>query len=203
MSQTEVKVTAYELGVVIGRVHPVDELIGWSDKHRLGAYYIGPNVDAEEGFDWYPMRIFPKQIHKEAYRRLELLKNELPHLEYEVIIGDEIDENPGPSWEERSQEALEKIAAGGKEALPTVAKIAVAGLAVGVICAAGLAVVSAAAATAPVVTAVAAPVAAPAVGSASLPIVAAVGLLALDPKMVLIVSDGYQNHAVCICSWLD
>jgi hypothetical protein len=185
MSQTEERVTAFEPEVVTWRIHPVDELLELSKKNHWGFYYIGPSVDEAEGFDWYPMRIFPKSIHKEALRRLEIVRQELPHIEIvQVLIGDEIDENPGPSWEKRAQAVEDKVLAGGKQAAPIVAKAVVAATAVGAACVLGVAAIAAVTASA----VVAAP---------------AVGLLALDPQMVLIVSDGQSTHAVNICSWLD
>ena len=57
------------------------------------------------------------------------------------MIGDEIDDEP--TWEEKAVEFEEKVKAGGKEALPVIAKVGLAGLALGVVCAVGVGAVPA------------------------------------------------------------
>ena len=100
------------------------------------------------------------------------------------IPKDEIEENPGPTWADRTKETEEKVKAGGVKAIKTAGKVALIVGVVGAVCLAIPVIAAAGAATA----VVAAP---------------AVGLAALDPMMVLAASDGQKIHFVCVSSWLD
>lgn len=169
------------------QVHPVDELKERSKQHHWGIEYLGKRPpllfpEEEEGFIWYPLPMFPKPIHEEALRRHELIKEELPHIEIvQVVIGDEIEE-PGRDWEADAEYLDREIKAGAekvKRALPTVAKIGLIGLA--------------AVAAVPLL-----------IGAAVVFIpLAILGAAALDPKYVLVVSDGQTTHWINIFSWMD
>jgi hypothetical protein len=165
---------------------PVEDLMAFSEKHHFGFEDMGERGQLllpvkEDDFIWYPKPMFPKKIHPEAIRRHEMIKKELPQIEIvQVIVGDEIEEES--DWEEAATEADEKVKASvekAKKALPTIAKVGLIAM----------------------VAAVAIPVV---VGVAALALPAlALGAVAVDPKYVLIVSDGSTTHAVCIASWLD